>query len=509
MDTGTTYLLDAISPIHINIEKELSSANFDNSSVLEVQTTFQECMKNVVFDQNIFYDILFIYQENIFSTSSKSSYPTNLNTDFINKITSSDELLIEGPVVKMDEQQVILIGTPLKADTSKKIGLVYAIQTNQLKTILNINSKNNSENMILSNQTIIASNKEEMIGKILYDSDIFNIKNADYKITTINGKKSIIAIQLGKNSKEQYNFNWKYISILDYESLAKDINTLNRNILLIALISAVISFIMAYLLSFGLIKPIRTLQLKMKNYHEGDGGIITSSSDEIIELENSFNDMIERITSLIEENAIQQENKRKLELYALQMQINPHFLYNTLDAIAWLAKLKKQPEIEQLVMALAQFFRISLHKGDKFIKVEEEIELIKNYIAIEQIRFPNKFTIDYEIEDNVKEYESMKLILQPLVENAIKHGISQLEGSGKITIKAYMDDQYIYYEVIDNGLGFDIEQIKSRSKLMSGYGCKNVDERIKLEYGLGSGLEIHTKKGEGTRVIVKFLKRTL
>ena len=158
----------------------------------------------------------------------------------------------------------------------------------------------------------------------------------------------------------------------------------------------IMALLLSLLVSSGLIRPINNLKERFKTSDIESDFKETEAvfADVIQELEISLNEMMKRIQELMELNAEESESKRKLELYALQVQINPHFLYNTLDAIAWLAKLKQQPEIERLALALARFFRISLHKGDKFITVEEEFQIIKNFIEIELIRFPDKFDID-------------------------------------------------------------------------------------------------------------------
>jgi two-component system sensor histidine kinase YesM len=175
-----------------------------------------------------------------------------------------------------------------------------------------------------------------------------------------------------------------------------------------------------------------------------------------------------------------------------------------------MAKIKHETEIEKLVLALAKFFRISLHKGDKFISVEEEVELIQHFLDIELIRFPDKFDMKYEIDEAVKKCETLKLILQPIVENAIKHGISQLENKGNITIKAYRSDDDIVYEIIDDGIGFNPQE-KLGTPLESGlggYGLRNVDQRIKLEYGPQYGVHVDSKPQGGTRVKITIANRT-
>ena len=207
--------------------------------------------------------------------------------------------------------------------------------------------------------------------------------------------------------------------------------------------------------------------------------------------------MIVRINELLEKNKQEQIKKRELEFTALQAQINPHFLYNTLDTIGWIAALKNQPEIEQMVMELSRFFRLSLHKGDLFIPLADELGIVSSYLNIEQLRNPGKFDVSYDIQPDLMQIMMPKLILQPLVENAVKHGVSQTSRHGLITIRGYHIKDDIYLEVTDNGLGI---QNKETQLPRSGYGLRNIRERIQLEYGKDYGLTIDSREQEGTTV---------
>lgn len=507
IDNGTTYLLDSVTPVHNTIQNSLNSAEYNDLNENNIKEIYQNILSHTAYDNEFFYDIVLVNNHNLYPVKDYD-YKVLLSDDYLEKVSNSNQLLIPLSPIKINDDNLLIIGKPLFENSHHNEAIIYFLNITKFNQILNTNSTNNSKTMIISNNQVIASNELSDIGKNIFESEMFKVNEDHYHITIVNNQKSIIIERDGEKTYTQYELDWKYVSIVNYQELTSDINNLNKTIVIILILSFITSIFLAYLISAGLIKPIQNLKEKMHHYKENEKNIIVSTSaDDIKELETSFNDMIDRITNLIKENEIQSENKRKLELYALQMQINPHFLYNTLDAIAWLAKLKKQPEIEQLVMALAQFFRISLHKGDKFITVEEEVELIKNYIAIEQIRFPDKFKVEYDIDDKVKDYETMKLILQPIVENAIKHGISELETEGLIIIKAYEDNEYLYYEVTDNGVGFDPNKKTSPTKKMSGYGFKNVDERIKLEYGESSGVTIKSTINVGTTVIIKILKR--
>lgn len=226
--------------------------------------------------------------------------------------------------------------------------------------------------------------------------------------------------------------------------------------------------------------------------------------------ERSYNEMLERLYGLMEENKQNMETQRKLEIDALQMQINPHFLYNTLDAIAWMSKIKKQPEIEKLVINLAKFFRLSLHKGAKYVKISEEAELVEHFLEIEKIRFPDTIRFVNEIPESIGNYTTIKLILQPIVENSIKHGFVEKDGIGTITLGASEEGNDVLITVSDDGCGFDVpDDFWSREinpQAQGGYGLRNVNERIRLEYGEGYGLSVESQKGVGTKVMVRIKK---
>ena len=218
--------------------------------------------------------------------------------------------------------------------------------------------------------------------------------------------------------------------------------------------------------------------------------------------------MITHIFELMQKSREDAETQRKLELDALQMQINPHFLYNTLDAVSWMAKLKGEPEIENLTLNLAKFFRLSLHKGDKFITVGEELELTWHYLEIDKVRFPDKVKVHFETDESLVNYKVLKLILQPVAENAVKYAFE--EKSGNLVIRTMLSGGDIVFEVEDDGCGFDMSGgiVSSKKKSdLGGFGLKNVDERIKLEYGEDYGLSVRSAPGQGTKVTIRIQKR--
>ena len=220
--------------------------------------------------------------------------------------------------------------------------------------------------------------------------------------------------------------------------------------------------------------------------------------------------MARQIRVLMDDIVAEHESKRKSEFDTLQSQINPHFLYNTLDIIVWMIENEQKAEAVKVVTALARFFRISLSKGKSIIRVRDELEHVRNYLMIQQMRFKNKFTYRIESEPDTLNLASLKLMLQPLVENAIYHGMEFMDGDGEILVRAYLENGDLWFSVSDNGLGMTKEQTASLltdsshvpSKKGSGIGVKNVNERIRLYFGEAYGLLIQSEPDEGTTVVI-------
>jgi len=232
----------------------------------------------------------------------------------------------------------------------------------------------------------------------------------------------------------------------------------------------------------------------MKKVEKGNFNISVEENwgGEIGVLYSSFNYMIKRINELIHEVYLSKIKEKDAELKALQAQINPHFLYNTLDTVNWLAVKHNVPEISKIVNSLASILRYSINKGNDVTTVDKELKHVESYITIQKIRFKDKFEVSFNIDKRILHYKTIKLILQPLVENAIIHGIETYEGKGKILINGYLDGEKIVFEVINNGNPIDLDLVNklldSPSEDKDSYGIQNVNERIKLYYGEEYGL---------------------
>ena len=303
---------------------------------------------------------------------------------------------------------------------------------------------------------------------------------------------------------------WKVVGVTPENAVS--LNTIKTRLFIvfvIALILCILALINSYI-SSRITNPIRELEKSVGVLESGNlsAPVYIGGSYEIRHLGKSISDMAGQIRLLMQDIVREHEAKRKQEFDTLQSQINPHFLYNTLDIIVWMIENEQKTEAVKVVTALARFFRISLSRGKSLITVKDELEHVRNYLMIQQMRFKNKFTYTIESDDEVLELASLKLMLQPLVENAIYHGMEYMDGDGEIFVRAWQEEKELYLEVRDNGLGMTEEQVESlftdtahvASKRGSGIGVRNVNERIKLYFGAEYGLSIESEPDEGTAV---------
>lgn len=242
--------------------------------------------------------------------------------------------------------------------------------------------------------------------------------------------------------------------------------------------------------------------------------IPVKSIDEVGQLIVSYNKLSSRIVKLTDEVKWNESLKKEADMHALQIQMNPHFLYNTLSSIHWMALMNHDAKIAEMVGSLSDFLRFSLNNGQEYCSIEQEIIHVKNYVSIQSIRYPDKFAFQVDVDAAIQEQFTLKLLLQPLVENAMLHGILKREGQGCITISAEQEEQGIHFTVADDGIGIAPERLKWLRTQLSGqpdhkkerpanggYGLRNVHNRLVLHYGKEAGLRVESTEGEGTRVM--------
>lgn len=302
---------------------------------------------------------------------------------------------------------------------------------------------------------------------------------------------------------------WYLINILPYSWLLSDLWKISMVIVLAVAGTLVVTLLSLDRILTNVIQPLKKLERHMarvtiENMNEQ---VNITTDDEIGHLAGNFNSMLERIENLKEQVVEEQEDKRRYELQALQVQINPHFLYNTLDSIIWMAETQDS-NIVAMTEALAKLFRISLNKGNEEILLKKEIEHVKNYLIIQSMRYADKFTFEICVEPEVEKCRIIKLILQPIVENCIYHGIKKKRGSGHIRIRAFREECNLIIKVEDDGCGISQEmcrkmlsyEVEPENISGSGIGVKNVNERIQLRFGKEYGLSYQSEEGKGTTV---------
>lgn len=317
---------------------------------------------------------------------------------------------------------------------------------------------------------------------------------------TINGLSMYV------NANTLQDTRWVLATFINTE-LIEQTGRQNLIILVIITISTlVVTLVVTSLIANGISKPINRLKDHMQLIESGDfyQSIEISGQKEVIVLAHSFNAMIEEIRSLMEKVLTEQKEKRKTEFQALQNQINPHFLYNTLDSIVYLSENKLNDKVVEMVVALSKFFRISISRGENIIPLKEEIEHARNYLLIQKIRYNEKFDFKFEVQDEVLAYKVVKLSLQPLIENAIYHGINTEYNSGMITIRAFLKDDKLILEVEDDGYGIPDEEIEELyqsikyGELSKSVGLRNVYQRLKIYYGEAFDFIIESELDEKT-----------
>ncbi len=291
---------------------------------------------------------------------------------------------------------------------------------------------------------------------------------------------------------------WRMVGVAYIDEITTLESAFIRIFMVVLMGAALIAFALATLASHFITRPIIVVENTMKKVIGGDLNVTLHEEGfrEIRSVSSAFNHMLLRIRALMDQIVIEQEKKRLHELNALQAQINPHFLYNTLDSIIWMEERGRGKEAIDMVSALARLFRIAISRGKAIIRVAEELEHVRNYLIIQKMRFKDKFTYTLEATDEALNEYTVKLIVQPIVENCINHAIDQISGEElRIDIRAFTDEAHLYFTIRDDGVGISPERMPdllTQPAGTSGIGLKNVHERIMLTYGSPYGLSIES-----------------
>lgn len=303
---------------------------------------------------------------------------------------------------------------------------------------------------------------------------------------------------------------WKLVGVMPYSIFTTRMADIKQFVLVVSLLMAMMLELINQVVSVRISSPIMKLNNSVNKYEEGkEPHIYIGGSEEIRHLGKSIQESYKQNLSLMKRVVWEQNERRKSELDVLQSQINPHFLYNTLDSITWMIEGEKNEEAAFMITQLAKLFRISLSKGHTIISIRDELQHAQSYMNIQKIRYKNKFEVVFDIDPEILDYCVVKLVLQPILENAINYGIREMDGCGIINVCGKKADDRIILSVSDNGMGIPDDEIgfllKDTNRIRkrgSGVGLVNVNNRIKILFGGQYGLYIESELDEGTTVYI-------
>ena len=356
-------------------------------------------------------------------------------------------------------------------------------------------------------------------GNIVYhpqQQQLYNELQTENIDAVMNAKTDTVTVGKGEHEKiytisRSEKTGWTVVGCMNVAELLKGSRQAQRVYVVCAAGLIVLALILSRLLARNITYPIQRLRDSMKKVQTGEFPTIdleVSSENEIGSLTKSFNVMTHRIQELMVQNIHEQEQKRKSELKALQSQINPHFLYNTLDSIIWMAEGKKNEEVVLMTASLARLLRQSISNEDELVSIGQEAEYARSYLTIQKMRYKDKLEFQIDISPAIFGVKIIKLVLQPIIENAIYHGLKYKDSKGFLIVRGYREGEKAVLEVEDNGVGMDEETLShifEKHKVnyhSNGVGVYNVQKRLKLYYGEEYGIVYKSKKNEGTRAVI-------
>jgi two-component system sensor histidine kinase YesM len=423
-----------------------------------------------------------------------------------------DEMAIQAPHLSMHNKRVFSIGKIVN-DMDKQGIMCIDINVDILNTICNDIRLGEKGYVYLAqeNGNVVffpeRADKGGAKNRSIKNHDLLKSFQGSF-VDTVDGINYIVTYKTSAIT------SWKIIGVSPQSEMAGSINEVLEIFYWMIPTIIIFTVVLTIYLTTLLTNPIRELRNLMHSASENDLSIVAQirTKDEIGQLAESFNIMIRRIKELMGKVVDNQKKIRKMEMKAMQEMIKPHFIYNTLDSIIGLLEQNRNNDAINMIDSLGKFFRTSLSHGREMVQIQEELDHIRSYLMIQQFRFSNKFDYIFEVDESVYRYKIIKLVLQPLVENSIYHGIRNIDKQGLILIKGYLEENMLIFEIIDNGKGMEPEKIEHINRILSGdevvsdenlyFGIRNVNERIKLNFGGNSGLKYEIGMTIGTRVVI-------
>jgi two-component system sensor histidine kinase YesM len=515
-DTLTENTKQMLRQIDINISSNIDNLSKTSALILNldpiqsfftspinenIETSCRKLLTGIRQEYPEISGIILLRKDDIYISNEmyKTSKDPLIREDwYLKAISSTSPFIISRPIARnlsthnqYSSDEIISLVMPVYYDQEFKGVIVIDSYLSNIEEII--------DNTIVGTEgfTYLVDDKGQVmftpLNKITYRINSQKLIQSKQNTRIINIDKRAFQVILKQSGIQ----NWTIIGVFPLNELHHNIYRFKSIQLYTILMASVLGVIFTHLTDRSITKPIKKLQTLMKQAENGDLNVAANfyRGDEIGKLGISFNQMIKRIRSLL--TLVEKEHKEKVEaeLRVLQAQIKPHFLYNTLDTIRWMAVEHEAKDIEDVVQSLTKLFRIGLNKGQDIISLDLELQHVSSYLKIQHYRYEDELT--YKITNELKDLKVLKLILQPLVENAIYHGIKEQDKLGHIRINTAIERDRLIISVSDNGIGLEEEKLKTLNTLLEsndkntlGYGIFNVNSRLKLSFGSAYGIKL-------------------
>lgn len=406
-----------------------------------------------------------------------------------------------------EDKPVFCYGRALKDiwGNGKIIGvLLIEIDPTEIQQILSeIDFKAHGASIIVDRDHIIVGDSDGRSIMSPFDLEL-TTETSGIKNEVVDGKEMVVVYdQMAIN-------DWKLVGMAPAQQLVRDSREIRVYTFFLAIGFTVVAVILAWIIARQVHHPVQILLRSMRKAKEGDFDIQIANhrKDEFGILFDNFNLMVSRIKSLINELYIQRLLKKESQLKMLASQINAHFIYNTLDSIHWISRIHKVHDISTMIFGLSNYLRISLSDGRDMVTVREAVSLVESYLSVQKVRYQDKFEVNMQIDSELLDYQVLKFVFQPLVENAIFHGIENKKGKGRLDVRWSLKDDLLFFEVIDDGVGISPEKLKQIKEALESndftredyFALKNINSQIKLAYGEQYGLDLESGLAAGTKV---------
>ncbi|MCY9666741.1 sensor histidine kinase [Paenibacillus alginolyticus] len=399
-------------------------------------------------------------------------------------------------------------------ENRKSIGSIFiAVRLSFIEKVLHDMDKQDKAEIWIANQEgqVIYHTVPSQIGKVL-DASNYPLKNGSFR-SYRNGERKLISVS------QSMQTDWMIVNSISFKYITKNTDLVLKVMIFLFFVVVLITSLISIFMAWSVSLPLHKLSRLMKNVEDGNFQVDLhiNSRDEVGALASSFNSMVYRIRNLIQQNYHIELRQKKAELYALQSQINPHFMYNTLETISMAVEEDEKETVVEMVTLLGRMLRFSLSNKDRFVKIDKEVEHVKNYLTIQKYRFEQRLNFKIQSVIDVNQYFSPKFILQPIIENCIKHGFETRKGA---TIRIHVEkvrglaagSEDIIFKIQDDGTGIDQKTLAEIHELMhsdpiakrdSGFGLINVHARIIMMFGMDYGLTIESELTKGTVVMIR------